>query len=117
MKALTTSQLDLPPPKDSPARDDFFYAQTRLPTTHGLFDMRVYIEEGGREHLAISVGNLRQAQNLPLRIHSECLTSEVFGSLKCDCKQQLGDEITIPNSIDTVLREGAEAEAALKQNA
>ena len=89
MKALTTSQLDLPPPKDSPARDDFFYAQTRLPTTHGLFDMRVYIEEGGREHLAISVGNLRQAQNLPLRIHSECLTSEVFGSLKCDCKQQL----------------------------
>jgi GTP cyclohydrolase II len=89
MKALTTSQLDLPPRKDSSARDDFFYAQTRLPTTHGLFDMRVYIDKGGREHLAISVGNLRQAQNLPLRIHSECLTSEVFGSLKCDCKQQL----------------------------
>ena len=89
MKADPISQLDLPPGQDSPARDDFFYAQTRLPTTHGLFDVRVYLDKGGREHLAISVGNLHHAAGLPLRIHSECLTSEVFGSLKCDCKQQL----------------------------
>ena len=89
MKAYTTPQLDPPAEPEAPARDDFFYAQTRLPTTHGPFDVRVYFDKGGREHLAISVGNLRHAAGLPLRIHSECLTSEVFGSLKCDCKQQL----------------------------
>ena len=89
MKVYTAPPLDPPPEQESPAREDLFYAQTRLPTAHGLFDMRVYIDDRGREHLAISVGNLRHAAGLPLRIHSECLTSEVFGSLKCDCKQQL----------------------------
>lgn len=89
MKVYTAPPLDPPPEQESPAREDLFYAQTRLPTAHGLFDMRVYIDDEGREHLAISVGNLRHAAGLPLRIHSECLTSEVFGSLKCDCKQQL----------------------------
>ena len=67
----------------------FFIAQTRLPTAYGVFNVRVYLDDHGKEHLAISVGNLESTTNLPVRIHSECLTSEVLGSLKCDCKQQL----------------------------
>lgn len=65
-----------------------FYARTRLPTEHGEFDVRVF-REGDKEHLAISVGDLDGAEALPVRVHSECLTSEVLGSLKCDCKAQL----------------------------
>lgn len=90
MKAYTTARLDDAPPNgDHAAGDELFYARTRLPTAHGAFDVRVYVDADGREHLAISVGSLRGASGLPLRIHSECLTSEVLGSLKCDCKQQL----------------------------
>ena len=45
--------------------------------------------EGEIEHLAISCGEVTGASNIAVRIHSECLTSEVLGSLKCDCKAQL----------------------------
>lgn len=41
------------------------------------------------EHIALVMGEVRGKQRVPVRVHSECLTSEVFGSLKCDCKQQL----------------------------
>ncbi|MEE2787208.1 MAG: GTP cyclohydrolase II [Myxococcota bacterium] len=68
--------------------DGPFYAQTRLPTEHGDFDVRVF-REGEKEHLLISTGSIENQQNLPIRIHSECLTGEVLGSLKCDCKPQL----------------------------
>jgi GTP cyclohydrolase II len=42
-----------------------------------------------KEHCALSMGELRGRRNVPVRVHSECLTSEVFGSLKCDCREQL----------------------------
>lgn len=64
------------------------YAKTTLPTIHGEFDVRVF-RSRGKEHLAISVGLVAGAKLLPVRVHSECLTSEVLGSLKCDCKAQL----------------------------
>src|SRR5690606_34104688 len=41
------------------------------------------------EHLALVFGDVKNQQNVPVRVHSECLTSEVFGSLKCDCREQL----------------------------
>jgi GTP cyclohydrolase II len=41
------------------------------------------------EHVALVMGSLRGRAEVPVRIHSECITSEVFGSLKCDCKDQL----------------------------
>lgn len=82
-----------------------FYARADLPTHHGTFTVRVFREafgEGsasgaafdgpapvGKEHLALSVGDLAGAEALPVRVHSECMTSEVFGSLKCDCRAQL----------------------------
>ena len=68
--------------------ESIFYAHTKLPTEHGEFDLRV-LERDGREHLVISQGNLRDQEGVLVRVHSECLTSEVFGSLKCDCKAQL----------------------------
>jgi len=64
------------------------YAQTVLPTEYGQFDVHVFRAEG-KEHLAIVAGEVRGGENLPVRVHSECLTGEVLGSLKCDCKAQL----------------------------
>jgi GTP cyclohydrolase II len=68
---------------------DLFFAQTRLPTEHGTFDVRVLVDAEGREHVALSVGALEGGRDVHVRVHSECMTSEVFGSLKCDCKAQL----------------------------
>ena len=64
------------------------YSQTTLPTTHGTLKMMVFRETSGLEHVAMVAGDVRGADVL-CRVHSECLTSEVFGSLKCECKEQL----------------------------
>jgi GTP cyclohydrolase II len=61
-----------------------------LPTEHGSFRARAVRDEKGVEHAIIYTGDLATKPDLPVRIHSECLTGEVFGSLRCDCKQQLG---------------------------
>jgi GTP cyclohydrolase II len=66
-----------------------FYAHTVLPTEHGVFDVRVIRDAQGREHVVLSVGDVSGADDVLMRMHSECLTSEVLGSLKCDCKAQL----------------------------
>lgn len=60
-------------------------ARATIPTRHGDFD--AYVFPG--EHVAIVQGQLQGKQGALVRVHSECLTSEVFGSLKCDCKEQL----------------------------
>ncbi|MCA9527883.1 MAG: GTP cyclohydrolase II, partial [Myxococcales bacterium] len=54
-----------------------FFARTRLPTEHGDFDVRVLVDAEGREHVALSVGELAGAEDVLVRMHSECLTSEV----------------------------------------
>lgn len=69
--------------------EDAFYAHTVLPTEHGTFDVRVMRDAEGREHLALTVGDVSDGEGVLMRMHSECLTSEVLGSLKCDCKAQL----------------------------
>ena len=78
--------------------DGPFYARTRLPTEHGEFDVRVY-RDGGKEHLLISTGEIEGRTDLPVRIHSECLTGEVLGSLKCDCKPQLDEALRTIKSL------------------
>lgn len=65
------------------------YAQTRLPTVHGPFNCLIFRDSHGLEHVAMVKGELQAGESVLCRIHSECLTSEVFGSQKCDCKQQL----------------------------
>ncbi len=66
------------------------YADAPLPTRRGTFQIRVFREPGsGLEHLALTLGDVRRPEGILARVHSECLTSEVFGSLKCDCRDQL----------------------------
>lgn len=61
--------------------------QSRLTTQFGIFDISVYKELfTDKEHVFLSMGDFTQG---PVRIHSECLTGEVFSSLKCDCNNQL----------------------------
>ncbi len=76
-------------------------AEAEVPTRFGTFKMVVfhYGSDAGVEgapnhglspdHVALVKGDLRGKAGVLCRVHSECLTSEVFGSLKCDCKEQL----------------------------
>ena len=64
-------------------------AQARLPTPHGLFSAHVYREDSGIEHVALVMGEVRGAADVLVRVHSECLTGDIFGSLRCDCGGQL----------------------------
>jgi GTP cyclohydrolase II len=66
------------------------YAQSPLPTRRGTFEVHVFRDKrDGSEHLAMVFGSVRDQESVPVRVHSECLTSEVLGSLKCDCREQL----------------------------
>jgi len=68
----------------------WIYSQTNLPTRFGQFKVIVFRNDfDDKEHLAIVKGNIGDGKNIPVRMHSECLTSEVLGSLKCDCREQL----------------------------
>ena len=63
---------------------------TRLPTRYGEFTGVGYTSTvNGMEHLAIVSGDVAGATDLPVRVHSECLTGDVFGSRRCDCGAQL----------------------------
>ncbi len=66
------------------------YAEADLPTAHGLFRVIVYGDGAPiQEHMAIVRGHVTGQPNILTRVHSECWTSEVIGSLKCDCRDQL----------------------------
>ena len=71
-------------------------AQAPVPTKHGEFQMLVFQWRDGTaasglspDHVALVMGDVRNKRGVIARVHSECLTSEVFGSLKCDCRDQL----------------------------
>ena len=64
-------------------------AMAELPTRHGTFKTHVFRGPHGEEHIALVFGEVSGGRAVPVRVHSECITSEVFGSLKCDCKEQL----------------------------
>ncbi|HWL95891.1 MAG TPA: bifunctional 3,4-dihydroxy-2-butanone-4-phosphate synthase/GTP cyclohydrolase II [Nocardioidaceae bacterium] len=64
--------------------------QTRLPTTHGTFTAYGYHNGvDDTEQLALVYGDLGDGDDVVVRLHSECLTGDVFGSLRCDCGPQL----------------------------
>lgn len=65
------------------------YAETLLPTQFGEFQCIIYRDNNGKEHVAMVAGDISDQRAVLCRIHSECLTSEVLGSMKCDCKSQL----------------------------
>lgn len=63
---------------------------TRMPTRHGDFTAYGYVNRlNGEHHIALVKGEVGDGENVLCRVHSECLTGDVFGSLRCDCGQQL----------------------------
>ena len=72
------------------------YADAEIPTVHGPFRLLVYRDADAKdsdspnaeEHMAIVRGDVNGASSVLCRVHSECWTSEVLGSLKCDCREQ-----------------------------
>jgi GTP cyclohydrolase II len=103
-------------------------ARAQVPTVFGSFDMHVFrwaddtptlnlgsqgpsSQEHGLspDHVALAMGELAGQRDVLVRVHSECLTSEVFGSLKCDCRQQL------QAAQERIAREGLGAVLYLRQ--
>jgi 3,4-dihydroxy 2-butanone 4-phosphate synthase/GTP cyclohydrolase II len=65
-------------------------SEARIPTAHGEFT--AYVFESlldGQEHMALVHGDVSGKANVLVRVHSECLTGDVFGSMRCDCGVQL----------------------------
>jgi 3,4-dihydroxy 2-butanone 4-phosphate synthase/GTP cyclohydrolase II len=76
------------------------FTQTSLQTVYGLFTIRVYQEALGKETVVVYTNNLDISQPVLARVHSECLTGDTFGSLYCDCGEQL------KKSLELIEREG-----------
>ena len=65
-------------------------SQANLPTTFGDFIIRVFHEDAtGYDHVALTLGDMDGPDPVLIRVHSECLTGDAFGSLRCDCGPQL----------------------------
>ena len=61
-----------------------------MPTKYGKFMAHCYINKiNGEHHVALVMGDISDGENILCRVHSECLTGDVFGSMRCDCGQQL----------------------------
>ncbi len=62
----------------------------KLPTPFGMFNLICFVaRHNGLEHLALVYGDIGDGRDVLVRVHSECLTGDVFHSLRCDCGQQL----------------------------
>ena len=67
-----------------------FIASSRLPTRHGQFLIHAFEDrQTGQEHVALSMGDIGDGEPVLMRVHSECLTGDGFGSLRCDCGPEL----------------------------
>lgn len=75
------------------------YAEADIPTARGDFRLVVY-RLGDEEHLAMIRGEVYGVESVLVRVHSECLTGEVLGSLRCDCAEQL------QTALDRIAAEG-----------
>jgi GTP cyclohydrolase II len=84
-------------------------AEAKIPTRHGEFETHVFRDMRGsggnpnglaQEHIALVRGKIRLRRDVLVRVHSECITGEVFGSLKCDCKEQLDAAMTAVATAD-----------------
>jgi 3,4-dihydroxy 2-butanone 4-phosphate synthase/GTP cyclohydrolase II len=66
-------------------------AEAKLPTPYGEFSAIAYKSDiDPDEHLALVMGDISSGEPVLVRVHSECLTGDVFGSLRCDCGEQVG---------------------------
>ena len=70
-------------------------AVVNMPTKYGDFKAYGYVNKlNGEHHVALVKGEIGDGKNLLCRVHSECLTGDAFGSLRCDCGQQLASAMT-----------------------
>ncbi|MBA3630283.1 MAG: bifunctional 3,4-dihydroxy-2-butanone-4-phosphate synthase/GTP cyclohydrolase II [Actinobacteria bacterium] len=67
--------------------------EARIPTSHGVFRAVAYESHDGRTHMALVAGEPAGKQNVLVRVHSECFTGDVLGSIRCDCGLQLSDAL------------------------
>lgn len=68
---------------------------TKMPTKYGEFRAYGYVNQlNGEHHIALVKGDIGDGQNVLCRVHSECLTGDTFGSLRCDCGQQFAAAMT-----------------------
>ena len=85
-------------------------AEAQLPTRHGLWRLLAYEQvAGGQTQVALVMGTVDDGQPVLVRMHSECLTGDVFGSLRCDCGEQLDQAMA------AVAREGRGVVCYLRQ--
>ena len=70
-------------------------AAAKMPTKYGNFRIFGYVNDlTGEHHVALVKGDIGDGENVLCRVHSECLTGDCFGSLRCDCGQQLAAAMT-----------------------
>ena len=110
-----TNTMDIAAMSEAFSPDEIeWVASTNLPTPFGLFRTHIFHATGERrnppvEHLALVFGDVKNGDRIPVRVHSECMTGEVFGSLKCDCREQLD------MALEEIARRGAGAVLYLRQ--
>jgi 3,4-dihydroxy 2-butanone 4-phosphate synthase/GTP cyclohydrolase II len=93
------------PPKSDLERQ----VSARIPTHSGEFHMHLYLGNDDKEHLALVLGDVAGEKDVLVRVHSECLTGDVFGSQRCDCGEQLD------RSLAMIAQEGAGVLIYLRQ--
>ncbi|MEF2560264.1 MAG: bifunctional 3,4-dihydroxy-2-butanone-4-phosphate synthase/GTP cyclohydrolase II [Eggerthellaceae bacterium] len=73
-------------------------AVTNMPTKYGEFKAYAYVNNlNGEHHVALVKGDINDGENLLVRVHSECLTGDAFGSLRCDCGDQFASAMRAVN--------------------
>src|SRR5262252_2944633 len=76
-------------------------AIAELPTRFGDFHIVAFLNNSDdKEHVAILKGEVLGAEDMPVRLHSECLTGDVMGSLRCDCRDQLEAALKMIGQMD-----------------
>lgn len=74
-------------------------SKAKLPTKYGNFDIYGYKNTiNGNHHVALVMGDIADGEPVLCRVHSECLTGDVFGSCRCDCGEQLASALTNINN-------------------
>ena len=72
-----------------------FVSKAALPTKFGNFEIHGFTDSENREHIAITKGQFPSKETPLIRIHSECFTGDILGSLKCDCGDQLQKALSL----------------------
>lgn len=71
-------------------------AQAMLPTKFGEFRINIFLDTlHGQEHIALIKGHVADQKNILVRVHSQCITGDIFHSIRCDCNEQLHNALSM----------------------